>query len=121
MLVETTGKSQETLREFFGKLGYKVLVTENPQRALARFSTTPVPADCLVLSAHALGDSAIDAFNVLSKDVFFSQVPAILLIASKQREAASRAVEDSRRKVLQTPFHAADMSKLLGELIGRPA
>ena len=45
MLVETQGKAQSQLKDFFGKLNFRVLLTENAKRALARFSTTPLPAD----------------------------------------------------------------------------
>ncbi len=118
MLVETTGRAQQQLKDFFGKLGFRVLLTENPQRALARFSTTPLPADCLVISTQSLGDEAIDAFNKLTTDPFFSQVPAILLVGQKQRELVEKAVLDERRRVLVTPFHTRQITDMLGELVG---
>jgi len=121
MLVETAGRAQQQLRDFFGKLGFRVLLTENAHRALARFSTTPLPADCLVVSTHALGEDAVDAFNKLTTDPFFSQVPAILLVPSKHRELAEKAVTDERRRVLVTPFHTRDITELLDALIGTPA
>ena len=117
MLVETSGRAQQQLKEFFGKLGFRVLLTENPLRALARFSTTPLPADCLVISTQSLGDEAIEAFNKLTSDPFFSQVPAILLAAAKQREMVAQAVVDDRRRVLVTPFHTRDITTMLDELL----
>ena len=118
MLVETSGRAQQQLKEFFGKLGFRVLLTENPQRALARFSTTPLPADCLVISMQSLGEEAIAAFNKLSTDPFYSQVPAILLVGQKQRELAAQAVVDERRRVLVTPFHTRDLTALLEAIMG---
>jgi len=121
MIVESSQTDQETLRDFFTKLGCRVLLTENPQRALARFSTTPVPADGLVLCAQSLGEPAVQAFNTLTSDPFFSQVPAVLLVPSKHRELAEKAVTDERRRVLVTPFHTRDITELLDALIGTPA
>ncbi|MFM7077409.1 MAG: protein kinase domain-containing protein, partial [Planctomycetaceae bacterium] len=121
MLVETTGRAQQQLRDFFGKLGFRVLVTENAHRALARFSTTPLPADCLVISTQSIGEDAIDAFNKLTSDPFFSQVPAILLVPAKHRELAEKAVTDERRRVLATPFHTRQITEMLDELVGTPA
>ena len=118
MLIETSGRAQQQLKEFFGKLGFRVLLTENPLRALARFSTTPLPADCLVISTQSLGEEAITAFNKLTTDPFYSQVPAILLIGQKQREIATQAVVDERRRVLVTPFHTRDLTSLLEAIIG---
>jgi CheY-like chemotaxis protein len=119
MLVERAGRAQQTLRDFFTKLGYRVLITENPQRALSRFSTTPIPADGLVLSAQSLGEPAVEAFNKLSSDPFFSQVPAVLLVGQRQEALAERATIDARRKVIATPFHTRDMARLLAEILER--
>jgi len=121
MLVETSGRAQQQLKEFFGRLGFRVLLTENAHRALARFSTTPLPADCLVISTQSLGGESIDAFNKLTTDPFFSQVPAILLVAPKHKELAEKAVVDERRRVLVTPFHTRQITDMLGELIGETA
>jgi hypothetical protein len=121
MLVERPGRSQQALRDFFTKLGYKVLLTENPQRALARFSTTPVPADGLVLCAQSLGEPAVEAFNTLTTDPFFSQVPAVLLVSQRQAALAERAAVDGRRKVMATPFHSREMAQLLDELLEKVA
>jgi len=121
MLVERPGRSQQALRDFFTKLGYKVLLTENPQRALARFSTTPVPADGLVLCAQSLGEPAVEAFNTLTTDPFFSQVPAVLLVSQRQTALAERAAVDGRRKVMATPFHSREMAQLLDELLEKVA
>jgi serine/threonine-protein kinase len=117
MVVETSEKAQESMRAFFGKLGYRVLITENPQRALARFSTTPMPADCLVICAASLGDAALEAFNTLSVDPFFKTVPAILLLAEKQKHAAAAARTDERRQVTITPIQAARMVQLLEAVV----
>jgi len=117
MLVESSQKAQQVLREFFSKLGYRVLVTENPQRALSRFSSTPRPADCLVLSTHALGDDAVAAFNALTSDPHLAEVPAVLLLGSSQAGLADTARADGRRRVVQMPVPTADMTRLLGELV----
>jgi serine/threonine-protein kinase len=117
MVVETSQKAQEALRSFFTKLGYRVLVTENPDRALVRFSTTPLPADCLVMSTQSLGDAAVHAFNRLSTDAFFAAVPAILLTSPRQKALSTQAKLDGLRKVLETPIRTAEMTKLLDVLV----
>ena len=52
MVVEVSGKSQIP-RQFFSKQGFRVLVTENPKRAITRFESVPTPADILLLVASA--------------------------------------------------------------------
>jgi len=120
MIVEATEKDQQALRQFFTKLGYRVLVTENPQRALTRFATTPLPADCLVISAQRLGAAAVEAFNALSTDPFYAAVPG-LLIAGPQQAAIARHVRlDDRRRLVQLPISSADFATVLDGLL-RPA
>ena len=121
MLVESGEKPQQALREYFSKLGYRVLLTENPQRALARFSSIPLPADFLVISARELGRAAVEAFNMLSKESYLADVPAILLANPKQPEVAAAAKVDGRRKVLPLPLHATELAKVLGEILPRKA
>jgi CheY-like chemotaxis protein len=118
MVVETTEEAQESMREFFSKLGYRVLITENPQRALARFSTTPLPADCLVMCTQSLGEAALEAFNTLSSDPFFRQVPAVLVVNGRQKHLLAGARVDERRRTTETPMQGARMVELLDSLIG---
>ena len=117
MLVETSERAQEALREFFAKLGYRVLLTENPQRALKRFSHTPQPADCLVISCRSLGEEAIEAFNTLTSDPFLATVPAILISGINQAALAGTARLDDRRRLVQMPIQAEAMGKLLEDLV----
>lgn len=117
MVVESTEKAQQNLRQFFTKLGYRVLITESPQRALSRFSTTPPPADLLVLSAQKLGGEAVEAFNALSADPFYAAVPAVLIAGPKQAGLAEQVRVDDRRKFVQLPMLTADFSRLLTDLL----
>jgi CheY-like chemotaxis protein len=117
MLVEASERGQQKLREFFTKLGYRVLVTENPERALSRFSTVPLPAHCLVLSGPSLGSDGVEAFNRLSSDPFFSTVPAVLLADPRKPDIAAGAREDGRRKVVSLPLDAGTIEGVLAGLI----
>jgi CheY-like chemotaxis protein len=117
MLVETSERAQQALREFFLKLGYRVLLTENPQRALKRFSSTPQPADVLVLSSRSLGEAAIEAFNTLTSDPFLATVPAILITGANQAALAGTARLDDRRRLVQMPIQTEAMSQMLEDLM----
>ncbi|MGB8853264.1 MAG: serine/threonine-protein kinase [Pirellulales bacterium] len=120
MLVESAEQAQQKLRDFFTKLGYRVLLTENPQRALARFSSTPLPANCLVISTLTLGDCALEAFNQLTTDPFLAPVPAVLLVNSKQQAIADQARTDALRKVAVMPIGGTDMLKLVQSVTTLP-
>ena len=120
MLVESGEQAQQKLRDFFTKLGYRVLLTENPQRALARFSSSPLPANCLVISTLTLGDCALEAFNQLSADPFLAPVPAILLVNSKQQSIVEQARSDALRQVAAMPIGGSEMLKLIESITTLP-
>jgi CheY-like chemotaxis protein len=120
MLVESGQKSQEKFRQYLTKLGFRVLLTESPQRALVRCSATPPAADCLVISAAGLGANvAIEAFNQLSTDPAYANVPAILLAGPKQAGIEKHARADRLRKVVQLPVPSKQLGRLLVTLIQR--
>jgi serine/threonine-protein kinase len=121
MLVERSGQAQDALRDFLSKLGYRVLVTENAQRALKRFSSTPFPAEGIVFSASRLGEEALLAFNELTADPFYAKVPAVLLVSSKQAEISEQASCDELRKVISSPIEKATMQDTLDSILAARA
>jgi len=120
MLVESALTDQELFREFFQKLGYRVLLTSNPKRALGRFLSLPRPADCLILSSKTLGEAAVEAFNELSTDSFLTTVPALLLVDPRQSGILEQAHQDERRRVVPLPLEANRILPELDALIHAP-
>ena len=118
MVVEVSGKSQDSLRQFFSKQGFRVLVTENPKRALSRFETIPPPADILLLSSQVLGHDAVSVFNALAPDPYLKKIPALLITSARQEELVSEAVEDDLRQVVTMPFKASDLLQRVKILTG---
>jgi CheY-like chemotaxis protein len=121
MVVEVGEKPQRAMREFFEKLGFRVLVTENPQRALSRFASQPPPADCLVISANSIGAPAVEAFNAISADPFMADVAAILIAGARQGDLAGAARVDAKRRVVALPVAAEEFARLIEELVPSPA
>jgi len=119
MLAEASPQEQAELRTFFKNLGYKVLMTENLQRALDRCSAIPRAADCLVISATAFGDSGVEAFNKLPQDPFLRDLPAVLLVDPAQGDVADHVQEDGRRRMVRVPLKTAELTEVLTSLIGQ--
>jgi serine/threonine protein kinase len=117
MLVEVTGKSQDSIRQFFSDKGFRVLVTENARRALTRFESVPRPADVLLLSSQVLGREAVEVFNALAPDPYLKNIPAVLITSARQAELAAEAVEDDLRHVVTMPFKASNLLQLVHGLI----
>ncbi|MGA1618741.1 MAG: response regulator, partial [Pirellulales bacterium] len=116
-LVEVTGKSQDSIRQFFSDKGFRVLVTENARRALTRFESVPRPADVLLLSSQVLGREAVEVFNALAPDPYLKNIPAVLITSARQAELAAEAVEDDLRHVVTMPFKASNLLQLVQGLI----
>ena len=121
MVVEVSGKSQDSLRQFFSTQGFRVLVTENPKRALTRFESVPAPADLLLLSSQVLGHDAVSVFNALAPDPYLKKVPALLITSARQSEIVAEAVEDDLRQVVTMPFEASDLLQRVKTLTGNDA
>jgi hypothetical protein len=118
MLAEASPTEQAELRGFFKNLGYKVLLTENLQRALDRCSASPPAADCLVISGASFGESGVDAFNTMAENPFLKNLPAVLLLDPAQPELAGLAKSDDRRKMVTVPLQSAELTDMLTALIG---
>ena len=118
MLAEAAPAEQAELRGFFKNLGYKVLLTENLQRALDRCSASPPAADCLVISTASFGRDAVEAFNTLPQDEFLRNVPAVLLLDPAQPELADLAQVDERRRIVTVPLQTTELTEMLAALLG---
>ena len=122
MLAEASSPDEQgNLRGLLRNLGYKVLLTENLQRALVRCSETPRPANCLVISAASFGEAAVEAFNGLAEDSFLRNVPAILLLDPTQPGQAGQVKEDDRRRKVAMPLQQDELTRVLDALLGRTA
>jgi len=117
MVVESNAEMQDVFRNGFKRAGYRVLLTSDPSRALGRFRQDAATADCLLLSAQAVGASAVEVFNQMGEDSSTSFVPAILLLGEKQRDWAKKVVADKHRVVLPMPITMKKLRVTLARLI----
>jgi len=117
MVVESNTEMQDVFRNGFKRAGYRVLLTSDPGRALARFRQDATTADCLLLNAQAVGASAVEIFNEMGEDSSTSFVPTILLLGEKQRKWAKKAIADKHRVILSMPITMKKLRVTLARLI----
>jgi serine/threonine-protein kinase len=124
MVVESKQQLQNLFRERLKSVGYRVLVTADPERALARFAENPKVADCVLFSSSDLGQSAIDAFNRLTEDNLLKTIPAVLLLGEHHQALQAKAKTAKHRVVICSPVKLRDLrdalAKLLGETVPQP-
>jgi eukaryotic-like serine/threonine-protein kinase len=120
LLVESSVKMQDTIRNALKKRGYRVLVFGSPHRALQRFQdhvdAEPL-ADCAIFSAGELGDEAVEAFNALAEGETTRNIPAILLVNRENQSRVSRAKLDDRHIALPLSVKIGELRSSLVQLL----
>lgn len=117
MFIESNARMQDIFRDGLKRCGYRVLLTSDPQRALARFEQDAKTADCVVFSSGDLGESAVDAFNAFGENEQTKDVPAVLLLGENQKAWKERANRNPHRLVLAMPIKLRQLRSVLTELV----
>ncbi len=117
MFVESNVQLQDILRTRLKNSGYRVLVTADPQRALARFAGGNKAADCIILSTGELGQAALDAFNRLADDEDTAKVPAVLLLDERHKAWKKLAKLDAHRVLVTMPIKLRQLREVLAKLV----
>lgn len=110
LLVESKTNLQNAIRERLKARGYRVLIIQDPNRALARFQPDEEqPADCVIFSAAELGSLALEAYNRFATDEHTCEIPSILLVDRKQTRIISEARRGPRRQLLALPLKVREL------------
>ncbi len=117
MVVESDARMQQILREGLKKVGYRVLLTSDPERAFDLARQDAGGPDCLVLNAQEIGESALAVFNRLGEDPSTQDKPAILLLDEPQHAWQSRAVVAEHRVVLPMPITMKQLRGAIEKLL----
>jgi serine/threonine protein kinase len=109
MIVESDHKMQDVFRELFKKVGYRVLVTVDPDRLFQRLYDDARAADVLVISSGHIGRPALDAFNRLVQEPRLKHLPAVLLLGDQHGAWIKEASGDARRLVVKMPLKSREL------------
>lgn len=118
MLVETKASLQNAIRERLKARGYRVLIIQDPNRALARFQPgDEPPADCVIFSASELGSLALEAYNRFATDEHTAEMPAIMLADRRQSRIIAEARGGPRRQMLALPLRVRELRAALMKVL----
>ena len=117
MIVDSNPELQDVFRNGLKKVGYRVLVLSDAERAVSRCDTNDHVADVVVFGCHSLGQSGLDAFNQFFELDTTKETPAILLVTEKQLPLARNAVLGGKRVAAKMPLKMKDFRALLRRLI----
>lgn len=116
-VVEKRERLQEALREKLKGLGFRVLISIDPKRALQSYRQKPF--DALILNIGTLGESALDIFDEICLDANRSPTPCIrvVLLAEDQDWMRSRIRSGKDIVVLTFPLKKGALEAALAPIL----
>jgi CheY-like chemotaxis protein/tRNA A-37 threonylcarbamoyl transferase component Bud32 len=103
LLVEADANLQATIREKLHAIGYRVILTADPNRALDRFRESP--ADCVIVDCETTGKAGLDAF-IETENVAKNRKLAwsgVVMLTPEQSEWSGRVTQADNLVVLVKP------------------
>ncbi|MFT5300618.1 MAG: serine/threonine protein kinase [Mariniblastus sp.] len=121
LLIESNVKVQDSLRDRLKKIGYRVLITGNPERGLSRFNdldpAEDSPADCVIFGCAGLGREAVSWFERFTKGEFTAHLPAILIVTDKLEKLTKKEWMNDHRAQLSMPVKFKHVQGVLRSLL----
>ncbi|HEV3121184.1 MAG TPA: protein kinase, partial [Isosphaeraceae bacterium] len=117
LCVEVQSEIQGAFRSTLSKMGYRVLLVSDAERAAERYRESP--ADAVVFDADGLGEDAVDAFLDMHEKAHEDghDLAAVVLLGHKQGELAEKLPADDRLVVLKKPIKMKDVQDALAQLV----
>jgi serine/threonine protein kinase len=116
-VVERDDRLMNTMRDRFKQLGYKVLITLDPSRALERFRQQPY--DALVIDAGTTAFEGRTAFERVLAEADRRDLPfaGVLLLSEEQADWRQELPEHRRAAVLMLPANVKQIHQKLEALL----
>jgi len=121
LLIESNIKMQDLLRERLKGLGYRVLITSDPVRGLARFDdldpADELPADCVIFGCVGLGKQGVNSFAGFVESPSSAKIPAILIAPEELHRLINPKWLGNHRAVFPTPLRMKELRVKLKNLL----
>lgn len=119
LCVEDRPKHQDSLRKYFSKHGYRVLLLSDPQRAMLRLATSP--PDALVIIGDVVGPSLPRVYASAIAEARRHGTAVIVVMGKRKIPGADRLSDVPSGKVLYQPVTLRDVRHAVTELRQRAA
>ncbi len=121
LLIESNVKVQNSLRDRLKGIGYRILITGNPERGLERFQdldpAEESPVDCVIFGCVGLGREAVSWFEKFIKGQYTSQIPSILVTTDKVEKLVRQEWFNDQRAQLRMPIKFKHIQRTLRRLL----
>ena len=117
LCVETQSEIQDAFRKSLSKLGYRVIIVSDAERAAERYrETTP---DAVIFDVDGFGDEGIDAFIDMHDKAHEDEhaLVAVVLLGPKQASFKERLPVDDRLVVFVKPVKMKDIQGAIVQLV----
>jgi serine/threonine protein kinase len=117
LCVEVQEEVQSAFRKILSKLGYRVLLVADPDRAAERFQESH--PDAVLFDADGLGSNALDAFLEMHEKAHEdgNDLAAVVLLGPRQHYLAKKLPADDRLIVLTKPVKMKEIQNALSQLV----
>lgn len=113
MIVESDMKMQDLFRKLFKKVGYRVLVTSDPERLFERLYDANSAVDALLVCTGEIGAPALEAFNRLGQESRTKDLPSVLLLGDQHGGWIEKADKDKHRPVVAMPVKSKQLRQAM--------
>jgi tRNA A-37 threonylcarbamoyl transferase component Bud32 len=117
LCVEAQAEIQEAFRKVLAKMGYRVLIVGDAERAAERYrEATP---DAVIFDVDGLGHAAVDAFIDMHDKAHEDGHPlaALVLLGPKQKALRQKLPTDDRLVVLDKPVKMKEIQDAISQLV----
>ena len=116
LCVEVQPEVQDAFRRTMSKMGYRVILVGDAERAAERYIESPT--DAILFDADGLGPQALDAFMQMHNKAHEDghDLAAVVLLGPRQHYLAKRFPTDDRLVVLPKPVKMKEIQGALAQL-----
>ncbi len=114
LCIEDRPKHQDTLRSYFSKHGFRVLLLADPQRALMRMSSSP--PDAMVIIGDVVGQPLPKVYESAVAEARRHGTAVVAVMGKKAIAGMDRLGDDPSGKVLRQPVTLRDIRHAVKEL-----
>ncbi len=117
LCVEAQSEIQDAFRKTLSKMGYRVLLVGDPERAAERYRESPPAA--VIFDADGLGDEAVDAFIDMHDKAHEDghDLAALVLLGPKQHSLKEKLPTDDRLVILDKPVKMKQVQDAIAQLV----
>ena len=122
LLIESNLKLQNLLREKLKEIGYRVLITADPERGLDRFDgfepQEDPPVDCVIFGTAGLGRTGLKAFRKHTKAENTKKLNSMLIITDPMKSLVKKEWIGESHAMFTMPLKFKNVQRTLRKMLG---